>query len=103
MHLELQGKVAVVTGGASGIGLATARTFARAGARVVIADVRDAGSAAHEIGGRYVATDVRDPDAVESLVHNAVERVCLTQVSCGSEELGNTCTARIGDAQPRRH
>jgi NAD(P)-dependent dehydrogenase (short-subunit alcohol dehydrogenase family) len=72
MKLDLQGKVAVVTGGASGIGLATARAFARAGARVVIADVRDGEACAREIDGRYVPTDVRDPEAVESLVRTTV-------------------------------
>jgi NAD(P)-dependent dehydrogenase (short-subunit alcohol dehydrogenase family) len=43
---QIEGKVAIVTGGASGIGAACAETLARAGARVVVSDVDDAGGAA---------------------------------------------------------
>lgn len=55
----LDGKVALVTGAAGGIGAAIARRFASGGARVVIADVDPAGEAiAREIGGVFVRTDV---------------------------------------------
>jgi len=66
---RLTGRVAVVTGGASGIGLATVRRFASEGARVVIADLSaEAGkAAADEVSGLYVPTDVTDPEAVERL------------------------------------
>jgi len=69
---SLRDKVAVVTGGASGIGEATARLFAEAGARVVIGDVQDGAGVAKEIGGRFVRTDVRDPGQVKALIDAAV-------------------------------
>jgi NAD(P)-dependent dehydrogenase (short-subunit alcohol dehydrogenase family) len=61
-----------VTGGASGIGEATARVFAEAGARVVIGDLEDASGVAKEIGGAFQRADVRDPDSVRALVERAV-------------------------------
>jgi len=58
-------KVAIVTGGGSGIGAATARRLAAEGAHVVVTDVADdTGTAvAAEIGGTFVHLDVGDPDA----------------------------------------
>jgi NAD(P)-dependent dehydrogenase (short-subunit alcohol dehydrogenase family) len=66
---RLTGRVAVVTGGASGIGLASVRRLASEGARVVVADLNaDAGKrTADEVAGLFVATDVTDPDAVSRL------------------------------------
>jgi len=73
---ELEDKVAVVTGGASGIGLGTARRFVDAGASVVIADVDDeAGDAAAAALGTaacFKHTDVSDPNQVTELVQYAV-------------------------------
>jgi NAD(P)-dependent dehydrogenase (short-subunit alcohol dehydrogenase family) len=70
---RLSGRVAVVTGGASGIGLASVRRLASEGARVVVADLNaDAGKrTAEEVSGLFVATDVTDPDAVERLFATA--------------------------------
>ena len=70
---RLSGRVAVVTGGASGIGLASVRRLASEGARVVVADLNaEAGKrAAEEVSGLFVATDVTDPDAVERLFATA--------------------------------
>jgi NAD(P)-dependent dehydrogenase (short-subunit alcohol dehydrogenase family) len=68
-------KVAVITGGASGIGLATVRRLAAEGARVVVADVdAPAGrKAAEEVDGLFVRTDVTDPAQVEALFQAAVD------------------------------
>ena len=74
------GKVAVVTGGAGGMGRATAIAFAAAGASVVVADIAvDGGQETVELiagaGGAaaFVATDVADRAAVEALVRAAVD------------------------------
>jgi len=66
---RLQDRVAVVTGGCSGIGLATVRRFAAEGARVVIADLDDSRGeeVAGEVDGTYVHTDVTDRDQVDAL------------------------------------
>jgi 3alpha(or 20beta)-hydroxysteroid dehydrogenase len=68
---ELTDKVAVVTGAASGIGLATARRFTAAGARVVLADVNDASAYASELHGLYVRTDVSIESDVRALMAEA--------------------------------
>mgnify|MGYP003700724487 CR=1 FL=1 len=75
---ELEGKAAVVTGGASGIGEATVRLFVEEGAKVVIADMqRDRGEAlAAELGDAavFVACEVRQEDQVKAAVDAAVGR-----------------------------
>jgi NAD(P)-dependent dehydrogenase (short-subunit alcohol dehydrogenase family) len=70
---RLDGKVAVVTGGCSGIGLATVRRFAEEGARVVIGDVDDENgpAVAAEVGGRFVHCDVTDAEQVEEMFRTA--------------------------------
>ncbi len=72
---RLQGRVAVVTGGASGIGLASARRLAAEGAHVVVVDMNDeAGrTAADEVGGRYVRADVTSPEDNERMYAQAFE------------------------------
>ncbi|MEV6768859.1 3-oxoacyl-ACP reductase [Nocardia sp. NPDC051030] len=75
MLQRLQDRVAVVTGGGSGIGLATVRRFAQEGAKVIVADI-DAASgeaAAAEVGGLYVKVDVTDEAQVEALFQTAVD------------------------------
>lgn len=74
----LDGKVAIVTGGTSGIGLASVERFAAEGAQVVIADIQDelGASIVDRLGDAvmYVHTDVTDESAIESVVAKAVER-----------------------------
>lgn len=76
MSERLQGRVAVITGAASGIGLATARRFAAEGATVVVVDLNvEAGeAAAKEVGGEFVAVDVVAEAAVKALFDGVVER-----------------------------
>ena len=75
MISDFSGGVAVVTGGASGLGQATAASLAKAGLNVVIFDQNtDAGEAhAEEIGGAFVKTDVRDPESVAAAMVRAGE------------------------------
>jgi NAD(P)-dependent dehydrogenase (short-subunit alcohol dehydrogenase family) len=72
---RLDARTAVITGGCSGIGLATARRFADEGARVVVADIDDdqGKQVAEEIGGLYVHTDVTDKEQVDALFRTAKE------------------------------
>lgn len=75
--MGLEGKIAVVTGGASGLGRATCRALANAGARVLVADVdAEAGRAvAAEVGGEFFAADVAKLEDNRALMAAAVERL----------------------------
>ncbi|GAA2676274.1 MULTISPECIES: 3-oxoacyl-ACP reductase [Actinosynnema] len=72
---RLQDRVAVITGGGSGIGLASARRLAAEGAKVVVADVdAEAGKAAAEsVGGLFVQVDVTDEEQVRALFQTTVD------------------------------
>ena len=71
--MQLAGYVALVTGGASGLGLATATALSEAGAAVVLVDLPSSPGEARaaELGGAFVATDVTDPDQVQAAVDQA--------------------------------
>jgi len=73
---RLDGKVAVITGAASGIGKASAKRFAAEGASVVVVDLVDepGESLAAEIGGLYIHADVTDAGEVEAMYDAAIER-----------------------------
>jgi NAD(P)-dependent dehydrogenase (short-subunit alcohol dehydrogenase family) len=73
---RLEGKVAVITGAASGIGRESARRFAEEGASVCVVDLADdpGKETAAEINGLYVHADVTDPDDVQRMYREASER-----------------------------
>jgi NAD(P)-dependent dehydrogenase (short-subunit alcohol dehydrogenase family) len=87
--MRIEGANALVTGGASGLGAATARRLAAAGANVTIADVQvDKGQAlAEEIGGRFAEVDVTKQEMVEAAVALAAEdgplRISVTCAGVG--------------------
>jgi NAD(P)-dependent dehydrogenase (short-subunit alcohol dehydrogenase family) len=72
---RLEGKVAVITGAASGIGREAARRFAEEGASVCVADLADepGEETAKEIDGLYVHADVTDPDDVQRMYREAAD------------------------------
>ncbi len=88
----LKGKVALVTGAASGIGRATALSFAREGAKVVVSDIADGAEETvrmiQEQGGTasFVRCNVAEPNDVQHLVQSAVER--YGQLDCAFNNAG---------------
>lgn len=88
---ELAGKVAVVTGGASGIGLAMATAFAAEGMRLVLADIEEetlerAAAGLAESGAEVatVVADVSDADQVDGIRDAAVDRFGAVHVVCNN-------------------
>src|ERR1039458_1537641 len=92
---ELTGRVAVITGAASGIGLAMANAFAAEGMSVVLADVDEAGlndvsKRLNDNGTRAIAvpTDVREAAAVDALRDAAVSAFGAAHVICNNAGIG---------------
>jgi NAD(P)-dependent dehydrogenase (short-subunit alcohol dehydrogenase family) len=73
---RLQDRVVVITGAASGLGLASARRMAEEGARIVAVDIDESGAetAAKETGGEFVVADVADEGQVRELFDGVAER-----------------------------
>lgn len=98
--MQLQGRRALVTGGASGIGLAVAKRFVAEGAKVVIADLNDkeATAAVAESGGEFGKTigDVAKLADAERMVNEAVEQMGGLDIlinNAGIETIGSVTTA----------
>jgi len=74
--MSFEGKVAIVTGGASGIGEAISQKLAAAGAKVVVADFNAelGAKVAEELGGAFFKIDVTDPAQNKAMVDFAVEK-----------------------------
>ena len=70
---SLRNKVAVVTGGGSGLGLATVKRFLESGAKVVIADMADCTELAHDLACSFVRTDVSKEDDVKALMEKTFQ------------------------------
>src|SRR6185503_8756892 len=102
---EFEGKVAVVTGGASGIGLAMATRFAQEGMKIVIADIEAPALEAavaklrhQEFEVHGVVTDVSNEASVENLAREAIERFGKVNILCNNAGIGGSRADRIWDA-----
>jgi NAD(P)-dependent dehydrogenase (short-subunit alcohol dehydrogenase family) len=102
--MKIEGQAAIVTGGASGLGEATARELARLGAKVAVLDV-NAGAAqkvASEIGGIGIACDITNAESVTAAIAKAAEkhgpaRICMNIAGIGTAK---RVVQRDGSAAP---
>ncbi|HEY2874864.1 MAG TPA: SDR family NAD(P)-dependent oxidoreductase [Reyranella sp.] len=90
--MNVKGQAAVVTGGASGLGGATASALAAAGAKVAIFDVQDelGEKKAKELGGLFVKTNVADGASVEASVKTVVEKLGAPRVVVNCAGIGRS-------------
>lgn len=95
----LEGRVAVVTGGGSGIGRGMAKAFAASGMKVVVADIEEAAAerVAAELAGQAaeamaLRTDVAERDSVESLARRVYERFGAVHLLCNNAGVASVGT-----------
>jgi NAD(P)-dependent dehydrogenase (short-subunit alcohol dehydrogenase family) len=103
--MELGGKVAVVTGGGSGIGRALCVRFAAEGARAVVVSDIDGDAAAKvadEVGGLAVRTDVAEEADVQALVAQAEEAYGPIDLFCSNAGIGGGGGVEVPDADWQR-
>jgi 2-keto-3-deoxy-L-fuconate dehydrogenase len=100
-HFRLDGRIALVTGGASGIGAATCRTFAEAGATVCIADLDGmrAEALAHELpGARAVVCDITSEESVQQMF-SGVQKLDILVNNAGIGLVGGVEETSLSDFQ----
>ena len=100
--MELNGTSAVVSGGASGLGEATVRVLAKAGATVVIADLNEnrGRQVADEVGGQFARTDVSDEASVAEAVNLAVATGSPLRVAVSCAGIGWAARTVARDGSP---
>ncbi len=90
--MDLKDKVAFITGGASGLGKATAETFVAAGAKVMLFDLNEdnARAAAEELGdaATYAAGDVADEEAVKAAIQKTLDTFGAIHININSAGIG---------------
>jgi NAD(P)-dependent dehydrogenase (short-subunit alcohol dehydrogenase family) len=98
---RLEGKVAIITGGASGLGEATARLFASEGASIALGDIHDERGAEvvkkiEAEGGKatYQYTDVRNPDQVKALVDHAEQTFGHVHIMVANAGIGGAASRK---------
>lgn len=104
--MKIENSAVLVTGGASGLGLATARTLAKAGASVTILDLPTSNGTevAEQLGARFAAADIRDDDAVAAALDVAEEAGPLRAVvHCAGAGHTLRILDKAGEPAPLEH
>ncbi len=101
---SIEGMNAFITGGTAGIGLAIAKRFAAAGAKVVIIGRRDGDPIAAEFGGIFIRTDVADEAQLKSAFEQAEAKLGKLDIvvnNAGIDDAGPTIDEGDGDSLQR--